>query len=134
MKLFLFTLLFIIQIGKIFGQKNSNSYGRVIVEITKEKKSKKIKPEIEIKSSVIGDTSIIKSLTMQIIKSIKIPENLKRGKYIIGVNFIVSKDGTYSDIACVKDPGFGLCDEVVKIIKKSPRWIPAKQYPDIIQK
>ena len=72
MKLFLFTLLFIIQIGKIFGQKNSNSYGRVIVEITKEKKSKKIKPEIEIKSSVIGDTSIIKSLEMQIIKFQKI--------------------------------------------------------------
>ena len=133
MKVFLFTLLNIFLIAKTFGQKFTNSYGRVVVEITKEKKSKKVEPKIEIKSFVTGDSSFVKSLEKQIMKSIKISQDLKKGKYVVGVKFITSKDGTVSDVACDSDPGFGLCQELMNIIKKSSRWIPAKQYPDIIQ-
>lgn len=120
-------------IAKTFGQKFTNSYAQVVIEITKEKKSKKIEPKIEIKSFVTGDSSFVKSLEKQIIKSINISQDLKKGKYIIGVKFITSKDGTVSDVACDSDPGFGLCQQVMNIVKKSPRWIPAKQYPDSIQ-
>lgn len=133
MKVVLFTLLSIFLIGNTFGQKFTNSYGRVVVEITKEKKSKKVEPKIEIKSFVMGDSSFVKSLEKQIMKSIKISPDLKKGKYIIGVKFITSIDGTLSDVVCDSDPGFGLCRELMNIIKKSSRWIPAKQYPDIIQ-
>ena len=50
----------------------------------------------------------------------------KKGKYILSIVFILAKDGTLSDIQCELDPGFGICNEVVRIVKKSPRWRPAK--------
>ena len=70
MKVFLFSLINIFLIAKTFGQKFTNSYAQVVIEITKEKKSKKIEPKIEIKSFVTGDSSFVKSLEKQIIKSI----------------------------------------------------------------
>ena len=128
MKVFLFTLISIFLLGKSYGQKFSNSYGRVVVEITKVKRSKKVEPTIEIKSFITGDSSFVESLEKRILKSIKIPQNLKKGKYLIGVRFITTKDGTISDVTCEEDPGFGLCQEVMTIVKKSSRWLPAKQY------
>ena len=128
MKVFLFTLIGIVLLGKSYGQKFSNSYGRVVVEITKVKRSKKVEPKIEIKSFITGDSSFVESLEKRILKSIKIPQNLKKGKYLIGVRFITTKDGTISDVTCEEDPGFGLCQEVMTIVKKSSRWLPAKQY------
>ena len=128
MKVFLFTLISIFLLGKSYGQKFSNSYGRVVVEITKVKRSKKVEPKIEIKSFITGDSSFVESLEKRILKSIKIPQNLKKGKYLIGVRFITTKDGTISDVTCEEDPGFGLCQEVMTIVKKSSRWLPAKQY------
>ena len=128
MKVFLFTLIGIVLFGKSYGQKFSNSYGRVVVEITKVKRSKKVEPKIEIKSFITGDSSFVESLEKRILKSIKIPQNLKKGKYLIGVRFITTKDGTISDVTCEEDPGFGLCQEVMIIVKKSSRLLPAKQY------
>ena len=128
MKVFLFTLISIFLLGKSYGQKFSNSYGRVVVEITKVKRSKKVEPKIEIKSFITGDSSFVESLEKRILKSIKIPQNLKKGKYLIGVRFITTKDATISDVTCEEDPGFGLCQEVMTIVKKSSRWLPAKQY------
>ena len=128
MKVFLFTLISIFLLGKSYGQKFSNSYGLVVVEITKVKRSKKVEPKIEIKSFITGDSSFVESLEKRILKSIKIPQNLKKGKYLIGVRFITTKDGTISDVTCEEDPGFGLCQEVMTIVKKSSRWLPAKQY------
>ena len=127
-------LLFSIFINhNIFGQKIANSYARVVVEIIKEKKSKKVEPKILVRSFVTGDSSFVKTIERQIRESIQITQSLKRGKYIVGANFIIAKDGTYSDVSCVIDPGFGLCQELTRIIKKSPRWLPAKQYSNIIE-
>lgn len=49
------------------------------------------------------------------------------GKYTVIVKFVVSKDGSLSDIKCENDPGFGMCEEAVRVIKKTKNWIPAMQ-------
>jgi len=43
------------------------------------------------------------------------------------VKFVVSKDGSLSDITCENDPGFGICDEAKRVIKKTKAWTPAIQ-------
>lgn len=39
-------------------------------------------------------------------------------------SFIVEKDGTLTDIKITRDPGFRIGKEILKILKKSPKWKP----------
>lgn len=49
-------------------------------------------------------------------------ENGMEGRVV--VTFVVETDGSISDIKLVKDPGYGMGDEVVRVIKLMPRWKP----------
>ncbi|GAB2807301.1 energy transducer TonB [Ferruginibacter profundus] len=50
------------------------------------------------------------------------------GMYTVVVKFRVTKDGTLADIVTETSPGYGIENEAIRIMKKSPKWIPAKQY------
>ncbi len=49
------------------------------------------------------------------------------GHYTVEVEFVVDKDGTVSDINIVKNPGYGTSEEVIRIMKLSPKWKPGIQ-------
>lgn len=49
------------------------------------------------------------------------------GTYTVIVRFIVSKDGSISDVQPETKFGYGMEDEAAKIIKKGPKWKPALQ-------
>ncbi|QEC67527.1 energy transducer TonB [Panacibacter ginsenosidivorans] len=49
------------------------------------------------------------------------------GRYTVEVSFIVDREGNVSEIQALNDPGYGIADEAVKVIKKSKQWIPAIQ-------
>ena len=49
------------------------------------------------------------------------------GTYQVIVRFIVSKDGSISDAMAETSHGYGMEEEVLRIIKKCPKWIPASQ-------
>jgi len=49
------------------------------------------------------------------------------GTYTVIVKFVVSKDGSLSNIECEADPGYGICKEAIRVIKKTKNWIPAVQ-------
>lgn len=51
-----------------------------------------------------------------------ITENIR-----INVTFVVERDGTLSNIKLLKDPGYGVADEVVRVLSKSPKWKPGYQ-------
>jgi hypothetical protein len=55
----------------------------------------------------------------------KIPENFK-GSGKIYLKFFVEKEGSLSDIEIIRDLGFGLGDEAVRVLKESPKWIPGQ--------
>ena len=50
------------------------------------------------------------------------------GNYQVFVQFIVQKDGSIGEITALTSYGFGMEEEVIRVIKKSPKWIPAIQY------
>ena len=37
---------------------------------------------------------------------------------------MVERDGTLSNIKLLKDPGYGIADEIVRVLNKSPKWKP----------
>jgi len=63
------------------------------------------------------------------------PEAAKRAKVEgrVFIQFIVEKDGTFSDIKVVKGIGSGCDEEAVRLLSKSPTWIPAKQKGIIVR-
>jgi protein TonB len=48
-----------------------------------------------------------------------------KGKLIVA--FVVDKDGSLTDIKVLRDIGFGTGTEAVRVLKLSPKWIPAEQ-------
>lgn len=49
------------------------------------------------------------------------------GLYTVTVQFIVDKGGKVSDIKALTNHGFGMEQEVMRVLKRSPRWMPAVQ-------
>ena len=59
--------------------------------------------------------------------SIPVDNGASAGKYTVIVKFIVNVDGSIRDVKCENDPGFGICDEAIRVIKKASKWEPAIQ-------
>ncbi len=58
---------------------------------------------------------------------VPIDNGAEAGKYTVIVRFVVSKNGSVSGIACENDPGFGMSDEAMRVIRKTKNWTPALQ-------
>ncbi len=43
------------------------------------------------------------------------------------MQFMVEKDGSLSEFKIVKDAGFGIGDEIIRVLKLSPNWLPGTQ-------
>lgn len=69
-----------------------------------------------------GDTSWRSYLEKNLNASEVIGKKAKKGKYTVVVNYVLSKDGDISDIMCKDDPGYKMCEESIRVIKKTTRW------------
>ena len=62
----------------------------------------------------------------------KVPAEIKgSGKVIL--TFMVEKNGTLSEFEIQKDLGFGTADEVIRVLKLSPKWIPGKENNEVVR-
>ena len=71
-----------------------------------------------------GYNSIIKFVQENIKFPAEAKENNVHGKLMLSV--VVEKDGSLSDITVKKGLGYGLDEEIVRIIKMMPKWQPAQ--------
>lgn len=119
MKLFLLTLACLISINK--------TYSQTVIEIKKENDPNKIFNKVEVEATYPGgDTTWNQFLAKNLNTAIPVDNGAPKGKFIVIVKFIVSKDGSLTDVYCENDPGYGMCQESVRIIKKSLKWVPAQ--------
>ena len=58
-----------------------------------------------------------------------VPKNhgAQAGEYLVIASFLVGRDGTVTEVKAETDPGYGAAEEVIRVLKKSPKWIPAMQ-------
>lgn len=59
---------------------------------------------------------------------VAIDNNAPPGQYTVLIQFVVDVDGTISDIKALNNPGYGLEQEAIRVIKKSKKWEPAIQH------
>ena len=71
----------------------------------------------------------IDSLYAFIQRNLRYPEKAFNDKIegTVYVSFYVEKDGDISGITLLRDIGGGCGDEVVRVVKMMPKWIPGKQ-------
>jgi len=74
------------------------------------------------------DAGWIKFLQKNLNPNVPVNHRASEGEYTVVVQFVVDKNGDITDIKPLTKFGFGMEDEVIRILKKSPQWIPARQY------
>ncbi|WP_018629485.1 M56 family metallopeptidase [Niabella aurantiaca] len=56
---------------------------------------------------------------------VPVEHGAKPGNYQVIAQFVVDVQGNVSDVKLIKDPGFGMGEEALRVIKKSGKWKPA---------
>lgn len=101
--------------------------GKGIVEEKKEDENK-IFEKVEIEATFKGGESAWrKYLERNLNPSAPVDNGAPEGMYTVYVQFVVSKDGSISDVKALTKHGYGMEDEAVRVIKKGPAWTPAIQ-------
>ena len=55
------------------------------------------------------------------------------GKYTVTLNFLVNKNGNVEDVVAENNPGYGIMEEAIRIIKNSPKWEPGIEYGKVAE-
>lgn len=101
--------------------------GKGIVEKKKEN-ANKIFEKVEIEASFKGgEKAWYKYLENNLEPGVAVENGAPEGRYTVYVQFVVSKDGSISDVKALTSNGYGLEAEAVRVVKNGPAWIPAIQ-------
>lgn len=111
----------------LFSIKFSSS--QTVIEVKKESGRSGILSKAEVSPSFPGGEDAFRKFVRDNIQTdnIKPDSSATEGDYTVIVKFIVSIDGNIADLYCVNDPGYGLCQEAIRVIKKSGKWTPGLQ-------
>jgi protein TonB len=102
--------------------------GTQVVEVKKDDDENKIFNKVEVEAAFPGgDAAWRNYLQKNLNADVPVEGGAGEGTYTVIVKFVVSKDGSLSDVTCESDPGFGMCAEATRVIKKTRNWTPAIQ-------
>jgi len=82
---------------------------------------------IEIEAEFPGGSKAWKQFLEKNINPDAPAEGTPAGKYQVIARFIIDKHGNISDVVTETRHGYGMEEEVIRALKKSPQWIPANQ-------
>ena len=102
--------------------------GTAVAEAPKADEEDKIFTKVENEAQFPGGQQAwIRYLQKNLNANAPVDNGAPPGTYQVIVKFIVSKDGSISDVNAESKHGFGMEDEAVKIIKRGPKWQAALQ-------
>lgn len=94
----------------------------------KDSVNKSVFEKVEREASFPGGEAAWKIFLGQAINSkIPVKKRAPKGSYTVWIQFVVDKEGNLAEFKLLTSHGYGMEDEVVRALKKSPRWIPASQ-------
>lgn len=102
--------------------------GTVVAEGPKIDYESTVFNKVEIEAEYPGGSAAwAKYLRNNLDANTPVDNGASEGTYTVVVRFIVSKDGSISDVVAETKHGYGMEAEAMKIIKKGPKWTPAQQ-------
>jgi len=113
-------------IGIVAPPVESKSAAEVVAPKVVEEDYEKVFTKVENPAEFPGGQS---EWTRYLTKNLRYPdEAIDNGTQgVVRVQFIVDKEGNISEVQALNNPGDGLSDEAVRIIKRGPKWKPAEQ-------
>jgi protein TonB len=91
-------------------------------------KEEEVFTKVEVEATFPGGAKAFREYLQRNLKAnTPIKHGAAAGTYTVVVKFIVGKTGKISNIEPETNWGYGMEKEVVRIIKKSPDWLPASQ-------
>ncbi len=79
-----------------------------------------------------GETAWLRFIASNLDTNFGVKNGAPVSAYTVTVSFIVGMDSVVSNIECKNDPGYGMCQEAIRLIKKSGKWKPATQNGRIV--
>jgi TonB-dependent SusC/RagA subfamily outer membrane receptor len=79
-----------------------------------------------------GETAWRKYLEKNLNALVPTNNGAKEGTYKVQIKFLVDKEGDITSINALTHHGYGMEEEVIRVIAKGPKWIPAKQNGHIV--
>lgn len=102
--------------------------GKPDTSVTPDNSAEKIFERVEIEASFPGGDALWRRyLERTLDGSTPTKNGAPEGAYTVVVQFIVDKEGNISDVRPLTNHGYGMEAEVVRVIKKGPKWSPAIQ-------
>lgn len=105
--------------------------GKGVVETKSVEKDDTPFTKVEKEAEYAGDWT--RFLTTNLRGEVPVDNGAAPGSYQVTVQFVVDINGAVSDIRILKDPGFGMAAEAIRVIKKSGKWKPAVQNGNIVK-
>jgi periplasmic protein TonB len=110
------------------AQKGDSPSTNASSDTAKNATAEKIFNEVEVEASVDvfqWRAHLGKNLMAPIEKAAK--KGMKAGQYTVNVRFLVERDGSISDVKALNDPGYGLADASVNVVRTGPKWKAGEQ-------
>ena len=84
--------------------------------------------KVEIEASFPGgENTWRRFLEQNLDPAVPVRKKAPAGAYTVIIQFIVDKEGYVSNIVPLTNHGYGMEEEVMRLLKKAPRWRPANQ-------
>ena len=102
--------------------------GTQVVETKPVEDENKVFEKVEIEASV-NVSQWRRHLESQLQRYIEdaASSGMNPGTYTVNVRFLVEKDGSITDVRALNDPGSGLAQGAVEVVKRGPKWSPGEQ-------
>jgi periplasmic protein TonB len=102
--------------------------GTQVVETKPVEDENKVFEKVEIEASV-NVSQWRRHLESQLQRYIEdaASSGMNPGTYTVNVRFLVEKDGSITDVRSLNDPGYGLGQGAVEVVKRGPKWSPGEQ-------
>jgi hypothetical protein len=71
--------------------------------------------------------------TLQSVLTSASKQGIPDGNFTVTVKFVVEADGTVTNAKAKNDPGFGLAEGAVKVVRTGPKWKPALKNGEIVR-
>ena len=90
--------------------------------------TKKIFERVEVEASFPGgDIAWKKFLQENLRADVPLKSKAPAGAYTVWIQFVVDTKGKLSDLKPLTNHGYGMEAEILRVIRKSPKWVPAIQ-------
>lgn len=122
-------MLFLLLTSVCFSASSQTDTTNVAVE-----EENKLYDRVDVEASYPGgDKEWRKFLERTLNGNVPLDNGAPAGKYTVIVQFVVTKDGSITDVRALTNHGYGMEKEVIRVIKAGPKWVPAQQNGRIVK-